>query len=110
MALAHDTSQELAGGVGSRIWVRMSGVWAAMEVVGSMSLRVCGEALSEVWPVLSSVAGALVLGCSLGILWRSPRWQGGGLSRRYEAPATSAASEDAWHSLDRGDDPTIDGQ
>lgn len=62
-----------------------------------------------VWPSVLLVAAAAVVAAGVDIGLRAGQWQGG-LARRYEAPARAATAEDAWHVLDRGDDPTIGGQ
>jgi hypothetical protein len=59
------------------------------------------------WPLVTVVCGSLVLLAGIAVLMRADRWKIG-LSRRYSAPAELARSEDAWRSLDRGEDPTID--
>ncbi len=64
---------------------------------------------TSAWPVLTVVAGVLVLASGALIAWRGHRWQV--MSARYEAapaaetdPAKAAAT--MWTALDRGDDPT----
>jgi len=61
------------------------------------------------WPIVSGVSGLVLLGCALGIVTTAHRWSSG-LSRKYDAPAKATTADDAWHALDRGDDPTIDGK
>jgi hypothetical protein len=58
------------------------------------------------WPVLTAVAGLLVMLAGIAVLLRGRAWNDG-LSQRYSAPAAAATSEDPWRTLDRGDDPTI---
>lgn len=66
------------------------------------------------WPVLSAVAGLLVLGAGAAVALRGGRWTG--LSARYERsgarapvdPEQQRARADAtlWTALERGEDPT----
>lgn len=64
------------------------------------------------WPILSIVAGCLVLAAGALIAVRGGQW--GAMSDRYDAPASSIdpeqerarADASLWSALDRGDDPT----
>ena len=67
---------------------------------------------SNLWWVLA-VAGGVAIGCAGGaILQRGRRWPG--LGRRYEAPEGSnvlaVRQMMPWDAIDRGQDPTSDGQ
>lgn len=58
------------------------------------------------WPVLTALAGALVV--LAGLTWTLARSTGRGLAARYEPPAEVAPLREIslWTALDRGDDPT----
>ncbi len=73
--------------------------------------------LAAAWPVLVLVAAVLAVAAGGLVLARGRHWPG--MGRRYErgtapAPARPRTDEeralDAWRALDRGDDPTVDGQ
>jgi len=65
-----------------------------------------------VWPVLTGLAGLLIVAGGGLVAWRGAQWQA--MSRRYDAPdqAPDPAQESAraattmWTALDRGQDPT----
>lgn len=64
----------------------------------------------SVWPVLSVLAGVLVLAAGTLIAWRGHRWQV--MSSKYEAPVADPLQDQAraatalWSAMDRGEDPT----
>lgn len=64
------------------------------------------------WPILSAIAGGLVVAAGALIASRGHRWAG--MSSRYEPPSGSddRARADAtmWAAIERGDDPTSGGQ
>jgi len=61
-----------------------------------------------VWPVLTVVAGLLVVAGGGLIAWRGAQWQA--MSRRYDAPdpeqESARTATTMWTALDRGHDPT----
>jgi uncharacterized membrane protein (TIGR02234 family) len=73
---------------------------------GSATFGITGARVQAAWPLITTGAGVLLTVAAIAIVVRGGRWSGG-LSRRYDAPAEAAKSEDPWRTLDRGEDPTI---
>lgn len=97
---------------------RLTGVLLVLTgaglALGSASLAVRDQ-VSPGWPVLASVAGAVVAVAGGLALWRGAGWPT--MGARYERgtapprpagapPGRPGRSEDLWEALERGEDPT----
>lgn len=89
----------------------------ASAVARAVGAGFAAPAVTWVWPVLTGLAGAVLLAGGAVAVIRADRWPG--MSRRYDhrgshpvrsARAGSRAGDDAalWDALDRGVDPTAD--
>jgi uncharacterized membrane protein (TIGR02234 family) len=98
----------------SSVWYGVRGLSAPgptriQELLGTRGAGtngVTGARVQAAWPLITAGAGVLLMTAAVAVVIRGGQWSGG-LSRRYDAPADAAKSEDPWRSLDRGEDPTI---
>ncbi len=100
--------------LGVRSGVRAGAVTAAAADHGTLAAAGAGTAsIAPLWPAIAIGGGAVLVAAGLVAIAVAGRWPG--MSGRYDrvpaAGARSAVSADRalWDALDRGDDPTADG-
>lgn len=83
-------------------------ITAATGVSGDSSLAALVASVSvTAWPVVATVAGALLAVVGVAVVATAARWPGSG--RKYSAvrlESTDGSTIDDWDALSRGDDPT----
>jgi uncharacterized membrane protein (TIGR02234 family) len=98
----------------------------AVAATGADNVNVASSYVTtsaRIWPLLVAIAGVLVAGCGVWVVYRGARWPG--MSRKYETPAQADAMADsasqkisdesvtelsddaAWTRMDHGEDPTL---